>query len=156
MMHGKGESSKINGSICNFPIETANVGNILTRTAVFNGLILVKLKRYLKYRYHIYVESARPHIVYQALTFLKSRNKCYEDISVTKCLSGEDMLNFSDINENQKETESVISNGKEMNTNNNENKSEAEYASVEDPLNMHRTSTNKTTLISEITNIINE
>ena len=117
---------------------------------------MVKLKRYLKYRYHIYVESARPYIVYQALTFLKSRNKCYEDISVTKCLSGEDMLNFSDINENQKETESVISNGKEMNTNNNENKSEAEYASVEDPLNMHRTSTNKTTLIFEITNIINE
>ena len=87
---------------------------------------------------------------------MKSRNKFYEDISVTKGLSGEDVLNFSDINENQEETEGVISNGKEMNTNNNENKSEAEYASVEDPLNIHRTSTNETTLISETTNIINE
>ena len=87
---------------------------------------------------------------------MKSRNKFYEDISVTKGLSEEDVLNFSDINENQEETEGVISNGKEMNTNNNENKSEAEYASVEDPLNIHRTSPNETTLISETTNIINE
>ena len=70
------------------------------------------MKRYLKYRYRIYVESAHPHIVYQALTFLKSRNKFYEDISVTKGLSGEDILNFSDINENQEETESIISNGR--------------------------------------------
>ena len=35
-------------------------------------------------------------------------------------------------------------------------KQNAEYASVEDPLNMHRTATNEITLISEIPNIINE
>ena len=77
-----------------------------------------------------------------------------------KGLSSEDMLNFSDINENQEETESVTKNGisnvKEINKNDNENASEAEYVSVEDPLNMHRTATNETTLISEIPNIINE
>ena len=43
-----------------------------------------------------------------------------------------------------------------MNKNNNENASETEYASVEDHLNMHKTATNGTTLISEISNIINE
>ena len=43
-----------------------------------------------------------------------------------------------------------------MNKNNNENASETEYASVEDPLNMHKTETNGTTLISEIFNRINE
>ena len=48
MMHGKGEFSKIKGSICNIPIETANVCNIYPRPAVPNGLILVKLKRDLK------------------------------------------------------------------------------------------------------------
>ena len=31
-----------------------------------------------------------------------------------------------------------------------------QYASVEDPLNMHRTASNKTNLVSEIPNIINE
>ena len=41
-MHGKGEFSKIKGSICNVPIETTNVCNILPRPAVANGLILVK------------------------------------------------------------------------------------------------------------------
>ena len=53
-------------------------------------------------------------------------------------------------------TENGISDGKKMNKNNNEIASEAEYASVDDPLNMHRTATNETTPISEIPNIINE
>ena len=34
--------------------------------------------------------------------------------------------------------------------------SETEYASVEDPLNMHRPASNETTLISDIPNILNE
>ena len=70
------------------------------------------------------------------------------------------MLNFSDTNENQQETDSEtensVSDEKEMSKNNDKNASEAEYVSVEDPLNMHRTATNETTLISEIANIINE
>ena len=44
IMHGKGEFSKIKGSICNIPIEVENVCNILPRTSVSNGLIVVKLK----------------------------------------------------------------------------------------------------------------
>ena len=91
---------------------------------------------------------------------MKSHNNFHKDISVIKGLSGEDILNFPDINENQEESESVtengISDGKEMNKNNNENAREAEYASVEDPLNIHRSATNETTPISEIPNIINE
>ena len=35
-------------------------------------------------------------------------------------------------------------------------RSETEFASVEDPLNMYRTAPNETTLASEIPNIINE
>ena len=35
-------------------------------------------------------------------------------------------------------------------------RSETEFASVEDPLNMHRTASNETTLVSEILNIINK
>ena len=44
IIHGKGEFSKIKGSICNIPIEVENVCNILPRTSVSNGLIVVKLK----------------------------------------------------------------------------------------------------------------
>ena len=78
----------------------------------------------------------------------------------TKDFSSEDIINFSDINAFQEETEIVTENcildGKEMNKNNDENASEAEYASVEDPLNIHRTATNETILISEIPNIIDK
>ena len=38
----------------------------------------------------------------------------------------------------------------------NYNRNETEFASVEDPLNMYRTASDETTLVSEIPNIINE
>ena len=38
----------------------------------------------------------------------------------------------------------------------NRNGTETEYVSVEDPLNMRRTASNDTNLVSEIPNIINE
>ena len=63
-MHEKDEFSKIKGSMWNIPIETANVCNILPRPAVSKGCILAKLKRHLKYRGHVYLEPARPHIMY--------------------------------------------------------------------------------------------
>ena len=47
-MHGKREFGKIKGSICNIPIETADICDILPRHADSNGLIVVKLKRELK------------------------------------------------------------------------------------------------------------
>ena len=43
-MHGKGEFAKIKGSICNIPMETSNICNILPRPVNSNGLIVVKSK----------------------------------------------------------------------------------------------------------------
>ena len=40
IMHGKGEFSKIKQSICNFPIETVNICNILPWPEVSDGLIV--------------------------------------------------------------------------------------------------------------------
>ena len=73
IMHGNGEFCKIMRRICNISIEAVNICNILPRPAVYNGLILVKLKRDLKYKSHAYFEPVRPHI--RALTYLKSYNK---------------------------------------------------------------------------------
>ena len=42
-----------------------------------------------------------------------------------------------------------------MDKNTNKNTTEAEYSSVEDPLNMYKPATNDTTLISEIPKMIN-
>ena len=63
IMHGKGEFFKIKRIIYNIPIEAGNLCNILRRSAVSNGLIVVKLKRDLKYRGYVYFEPVRPHIV---------------------------------------------------------------------------------------------
>ena len=43
-----------------------------------------------------------------------------------------------------------------MTENMNDTRTETKFASVEDTLNMHRTASNETTLVSEIPNIINE
>ena len=53
IMHRKGEFAKSKGSICNIPIETANICNILASHADSNELIVVKLKRDLKYRDYV-------------------------------------------------------------------------------------------------------
>ena len=159
IMHEKGEFSKIKGSICNIPIEAANICNILPRPAVSNGLIVVKLKRDLKYRGHVCFERVCPHIVYQEVNHLKSYNKFYEGISIAKDLSSKDMSKFSDIVEIQGQSECVIEkkiSGRKESTENVNDRIETEFASVEDPLNMHRTASNETTLVSDILNIINE
>ena len=44
----KGQTPKLKGSICNVPIDTNDVTNILPRGADINGIIMIKLKRKLK------------------------------------------------------------------------------------------------------------
>ena len=70
----KGKFLKLKGSICNVPIDTADIVNVLPRGTVSNGLVVVKLKRKLCYRGHVYFESVIPELVYQALTYLKENN----------------------------------------------------------------------------------
>ena len=56
---------------------------------------------------HAYFEPVRPHIVYQSLTYLKSYNKFYGNISIAKGLSSEEMFKFSDIVEIQGKSKCV-------------------------------------------------
>ena len=48
---------------------------------------------------NVYFKPGRSQIIYQALAYLKSHKKLYEDIA--KGLSGEEMFKFSDILEIQ-------------------------------------------------------
>ena len=73
-MHEKGELSKIEESIFNIPIEAVNICNILAMPA-------------------IYIQ-----VIYQVLSCLKSHNKFYKDISITKGLLSENIIRLSDIN----------------------------------------------------------
>ena len=71
IMHGKSEYSNIKRSIWNISIEAANICNILSRPAVSNGLIAIKLKCDLKCRGHVHFKQVLPHIIYQALSCFK-------------------------------------------------------------------------------------
>ena len=71
IMHGKSEYSNIKKSNWNIPIEAANICNILSRPAVSNGLIAIKLKCDLKYRGNVHFKQVLPHIIYQALSCFK-------------------------------------------------------------------------------------
>ena len=101
IMHGKWEFAKSKGSICNIPIETANVCNILPSHADSNELIVVKLKRDLKYRGYVYFEPVCPDVIYQGLNYFKTHNKSYEDISILEGLSSKEMINFSGSDKHQ-------------------------------------------------------
>ena len=147
IMQGKGEFAEIKGIICNVLIETANICNILPRPANSNGLIVVKLKRDLKYRDYVYFKPGRPNVIYEALNYLKAHNTFYEDISISEGLSSKEIINFAGIDKHQVVTECIltktISNG-------------TEYGSFEDPLRMHRTGSNERALVSEIPSITND
>ena len=70
-------------------------------------------------------------------------------------LSSKEMLWFSDSVEMQGESENDaenISDGKKMTENVKNTRSKTIFASVEDPLDMHRTASNEKTLVSEIPN----
>ena len=59
----KGQSPELKCALCNVPIDVVDVCNTLPRPADSNGIVIVKLKRKLQYRGHIYFESVRPNFV---------------------------------------------------------------------------------------------
>ena len=107
----------------------------------------------------MFILSQLFHTLYTIPTYLKSYNKFYDDISIAKDLSSEEMFKFSGTVEIQGKSECVtetnVSDGKEMTENIND-RSETEFASVEDSLNIHRATSNETTLVSEIPNKISD
>ena len=144
IMRRKGEFSKIKGNICNITVQTETVGNVLPRPINNNGLVLVKLKRHLRYRGYVCFEPVRPSAIYEALNYLKRKNKFYKDISIYYGLNSQEILNLSDISAiDETEADSLIV----------ENES---FESVDDPLNAHRAAGYETTLVPEIPRIIED
>ena len=68
-------------AICNIPIETAHITNTLRQGSDSNGLLLVKLKRKLKFRGHVYFETVSPDSVYAGLCYLNKNNFLYHGIN---------------------------------------------------------------------------
>ena len=73
---------KLKGSICNIPINTSDIINVLPHGQDSNGLVVVKLKRKLSYRGHLYFESVHPESIDMALKNFKENNPLYCDIHI--------------------------------------------------------------------------
>ena len=78
----KGQQRKIKGAICNVPVHCDQTCNILPCPPERSGIIMLKLKRKLQFRGHVYFEAVRPAFVQAALTWLKANNRLYKDIVI--------------------------------------------------------------------------
>ena len=78
----KGQFHTLKGSICNIPVNTSDIIIALPHGVDSNGLVVVKLKRKLSYRGHVYFEAVRPESVHMALKYLKENNPLYGDICI--------------------------------------------------------------------------
>ena len=100
--------SKIKGTIYNVTLVSVDICNVLPRPAGSNGLIVVKLKRNPKYRGYVYFEPVRPFAIYPTLDYLKSHNKFYEDVFISKGLSNNQMLRFSEMKPVREENLEIV------------------------------------------------
>ena len=71
----KGQQRKIKGAIRNVPVECDKTCQTLPRAPESSGIILLKLKRKLQFRGHVYYQAVRPEIVLNALNWLKEKNE---------------------------------------------------------------------------------
>ena len=78
----KGQSPKLKGALGNIPIDVIDVCNALPRPTDSNGIIIVKLKRKLQHRGHVYFESVRPNFILRFFQYLKLNNPLYHDIEI--------------------------------------------------------------------------
>ena len=92
----KGQMPKIKGSICNVPINVGDVASTLPQGADSNGVVMIKLKRKLTYRGHVYFEAVSPEAVHSALQYLKSNNPLYHDVIIDIGLIPENLLSLTE------------------------------------------------------------
>lgn len=172
VMH-KGQQRKIKGAICNVPVECDQTCNILPRPTERSGIILLKLKRKLEFRGHVYFEAVRPEFILAALNWLKANNVLYKDIEIDCTNDSRDLTeialenevnsspmphsslanNFDYTSENSVESpnsDSPIENlGNNVNASN-VSKELLNEEEIDDPLNADRSSANETCLQSVI------
>ena len=78
----KGQQRKIRGAICNVPVSCEETCRVLPRPPDSSGIIMLKLKRKLQFRGHVYFQAVRPEVVLHALQWLKRNNELYENVAI--------------------------------------------------------------------------
>ena len=155
----KGQQRKIKGAICNIPVECDQTCTTLPRPPERSGIIMLKLKRKMEFRGHVYFQAVRPQLTLNALMWLKMNNPLYDNICIhidkidrhLKTLQQNDVnLDDSTLNNDNHSTESGISDDTSSNNENGENVSTLADEENDDPLNEYRAPTSETYLQSVI------
>ena len=167
----KGQQRKIKGAIRNVPVECDKTCQTLPRAPESSGIILLKLKRKLQFRGHVYYQAVRPEIVLNALNWLKANNELYNTITIDidridKNLTTLEVTSIpecttstsTDVEQPMNEQELYISTDEIITEQINEPKNEKpvinetskkaqqeeQEEEIDDPLNKHRAPTNET------------
>ena len=101
----KGQQRKIRGAICNVPVSCEETCHVLPRPPDSSGIILLKLKRKLQFRGHVYFQAVRPEVVLHALQWLQLNNELYQNIAINLQNIDRELSSLSD---HEQETESGI------------------------------------------------
>ena len=78
----KGQQRKIRGAICNVPVSCEETCEVLPRPPDSSGIIMLKLKRKLQFRGHVYFQAVHPEVVLHALQWLQWNNELYENVAI--------------------------------------------------------------------------
>ena len=78
----KGQQRKIRGAICNVPVSCEETCNVLPRPPDSSGIIMLKLRRKLQFRGHVYFQAVRPEVVLHALQWLQGNNDLYQNVTI--------------------------------------------------------------------------
>ena len=123
---------ELKGSICNIPIDSNDTANVLPQGADNNRFLVVKLKRKLYYREHVYFAVVSPEIIYQSLMHLKQRNSLYHHIDIALDNIPKNVLLLTD------------------NTNDQESESSTFLKEGDNPLDLHKFNSQETMLIPNV------
>ena len=87
--------------VCNVPIENEDVSSLLPRASDSNGIVIVKLKRKLEYKGHMYFESVRRQFIFNLLNYL--HNNLYTGITINTENISNSMSTLTDPNNDSDE-----------------------------------------------------
>ena len=134
----KGQQKKVSGAICNVPVNCDQTCKVLPRPPARSGIIMLKLKRKLEFRGHVYFQAVRPQLVENALSWLMQNNALYNNITTDMSNISEDLKTL----QNHESTDTDTSSEKLP------TREDDALEESDNPLNTHRQATNETCLQS--------
>ena len=95
----KGQQRKIRGAICNVPVSCEETCRVLPRPPDSSGITMLKLKRKLQFRGHVYFQAMHPEVVLHALQWLQRNNELYENVAINLENIDHELLSLCDHDE---------------------------------------------------------